>query len=329
MPRTTAPTPQGRGGGPAAEVDLDAAPVVPAPGEAAGARRGPPPRAVASALALALAASVATGVAVHRRDLAVAHAAPPHLEVGYPEVRGVPAVDGSAPRARIVLPVLNASDRPVVVSSVELPERAGPLAMALPGLQVAPGERERVAFEASPRCALPSGEGPDVATLVVRTGDGQAHTLSTELAAPFGRPALSAQLQGLCSAPGLGRPVQMAVSLLDDATLVLRVTNTSRHPAELSLVAPRASGIVSDPALPLEVAEGDEVSIALTAAPECDTWSGGLPSMSVDVVSSSPAASERAAANQGRDAPSGWSGLLTSWLGGQVARACDPGLGAG
>jgi hypothetical protein len=289
-----------------------------APGSAGGTR------GVAMALALAAAASLLTGIVVHHRAEAAAASAPPRLEVGYPEVRSRPALQDRIPRARVVLPVLNPGTEPLEVTAVGLTERAGPVSLERPDVRLEPGELTRLAVRTSPRChAATTGEA-DVAAIVVR-GAGGEHTVRTELAAPFGSPALDAQLQGLCASTGMGRPVDVAVSLLpDDRTLVMRMTNTSLEDTDLALWAPSASGIVSEPALPLRLGPGEEVSLGLTAAPRCETWSGGLPSMSVDVVSSRPPSPDGITRSTDRDVPSGWSALLTSWLGGQVARACDP-----
>jgi len=70
---------------------------------------------------------------------------------------------------------------------------------------------------------------------------------------------------------------------------------------------------------------GEEVEVRLTANPRCETWSGGLPSMSVDVVSSRPPVPDGLSQDLQRDVPSGWSALMTAWLGGQVVRACEGG----
>ena len=318
-------------------VDLDVAEGTDGSGDGAGvpaSGAGPRPAGgslaaagvggVGMALALAAAASLLTGVVVHHRAEAATASAPPRLEVGYPEVRSRPAVEDSTPWARVVLPVLNTGTQPVEVVAVRLTERAGPVSLEDPAVVLEPGERTRVAVRASPRCELAASSAADVAALTVR-GPGAEHTVRSELAAPFGRPALDAQLQGLCASTGLGRPVDVAVSLLpDERTLVLRMTNTSPRATDLALWAPSASGIVSDPPLPRELGPGEEVSLSLTAAPRCETWSGGLPSMSVDVVSSRPPSADGVSRSTDRDVPSGWSALLTSWLGGQVTRTCDP-----
>ena len=322
-PAPWTPAPGGRAGrGPRAGRDTG-------PGSGQGAERGTGPgaergaRGVAMTLGLAAAASLLTGIVVNHRAEAAAAGAPPRLEVGYPEVRARPAAQERTPRARVVLPVTNTGTEPLEVTAVRLTERAGPVTLEEPRVRLEPGELTRVAVRTSPRCQLAATGEADVAEITVR-GLGGDGTVRTELAAPFGQPALDAQLQGLCSSTGLGRPVDVAVSLLpDQRTLVLRMSNTSTATTDLALWAPSASGIVSDPPLPLELGPGDEVSLSLTAAPRCETWSGGLPSMSVDVVSSRPPSADGVSRSTDRDVPSGWSALLTSWLGGQVARTCD------
>lgn len=284
-------------------------------------------RGVALAVAAAVAASVTTGVVVQHRATAVARSAAqasaaattPHLEVGYPEVRAL-ATDG-APRARVVLPVVNTGDDVAAVTSVELTGRAGPTSMESPGLELAPGERARVAVVTDPQCALVPARASDVASLTVRTA-GLTSTVSTQLAAPFGRPALEEQLLAVCGDSGAAGSVRAVVTLPDDRTLAMRLTNTSQRASEVSLRAARASGITSEPPLPLQLGAGAEVTVALTATPTCDTWSAGLASTAVDLVSSPrpvPGAAPRP------EQASGWSPLLTSWVGGQAARACGGG----